>query len=244
MGAFSSFEVIPAVDLENGEVVQLVQGKRGTGSRYGDPLAAASRWVDAGATTLHIVDLDGAFEGERRNASIVKDIIDTTPVSVQVGGGIRSETDAISLLELGVDRVILGTLAIEHPSVVETLSEKYPAGVMVSLDAKDGNVVVAGWQEDTGLDPVVAATRYEELGAAAILFTNVDVEGQLAGVNPEPVRELADAVSIPVVASGGVSTVEDIKVLNSAGAAAAVVGTALYNGRFTLHEAYAAISNQ
>lgn len=241
MGVFPSFEVIPAVDLEDGEVVQLVQGKRGTGSRYGDPVAAARRWVDADASTLHIVDLDGAFDGERRNAEFVKRIIDEIPVSVQLGGGIRSETDAESLLELGIDRVILGTLAIENPEVVDSLSASYPEGVMVSLDAKAGSVVVSGWQEDTGLDPVAAAVRYEELGAAAILFTNVDVEGQLAGVNPTPVRELADSVSIPIVASGGVSSVADITALHSAGASAVVVGTALYEDRFTLEDAYTAI---
>lgn len=241
MGLFPSFEVIPAVDLEDGEVVQLVQGERGTGSRYGDPLTAARRWVDAGASTLHIVDLDGAFDGERRNAEFVRRIVEDTPVSVQLGGGIRREEDAISLLELGVDRVILGTLAIENPGVVEALSESYPEGVMVSLDAKAGSVVVSGWQEDTGLDPVTAASRYEELGAAAILFTNVDVEGKLEGVNPSPVRALADAVSIPIVASGGVSSVADITALHEAGASAVVVGTALYEERFTLQDAYNAI---
>jgi phosphoribosylformimino-5-aminoimidazole carboxamide ribotide isomerase len=239
MDHFPSFEVVPAVDMEGGEVVQLVQGERGTEKRYGDPVEAARRWLDEGAESLHLVDLDGAFDGERANAPAVERILDAVDVPVQLGGGIRTAEDAVDLLDRGVDRVILGTAAVEDPDIVREISETHPGSVVVSLDAKDGEVVVAGWTEGTGLDPAEAAGRYEELGAGAILFTDVDVEGKLEGVRTETVERVVEAVDIPVVASGGVATVEDVRALREAGAAAVVVGTALYEGRFTLREAMA-----
>jgi phosphoribosylformimino-5-aminoimidazole carboxamide ribotide isomerase len=236
---FPAFEVVPAVDMQDGQVVQLVGGERGTGTEYGDPVEAAERWVEAGAETLHLVDLDGAFEGERQNAPAVEAILDAVDTDVQLGGGIRTAADATSLLELGVDRVILGTAAVETPDIVGEISDEYPDTVMVSLDARGGEVVVSGWTEGTGLDPAEAAARYEELGAGAILFTDVDVEGQLDGIRRDPVERVVEAVDIPVVASGGVSTLEDVQALKEVGAAAVVVGTALYEGRFTLEEAMA-----
>jgi len=237
MSHFPEFEVVPAVDVQDGEVVQLVAGERGTEKTYGDPVAAAEQWVDRGAETLHLVDLDGAFDGERANADAVERILDAVEVDVQLGGGIRTVADATDLLDRGVDRVILGTAAVENPEIVAAISEDYPGAVTVSLDAKDGEVVVSGWTEGTGLDPAEAAARYEELGAGAILFTDVDVEGQLAGVQTDRVREVVEAVDIPVVASGGVATLDDVRALRDAGAAAVVVGTALYEGEFTLEEA-------
>jgi phosphoribosylformimino-5-aminoimidazole carboxamide ribotide isomerase len=243
MEAFPEFEVVPAVDVQDGQVVQLVGGERGTGKRYGDPVEAAERWVDAGANTLHLVDLDGAFEGERANATAIERVVETVggDVGVQVGGGIRTPEDARSLLDSGVDRVILGTAAVEEPEVVAEISDTHPGSVLVSLDAKGGEVVVSGWTEGTGLDPAEAAARYEDLGAGGILFTDVDVEGRLEGVRTDPVRRVVEAVSVPVVASGGVATLEDVRALRGAGAAAVVVGTALYEGRFTLGEARDAV---
>ncbi|WP_418285468.1 1-(5-phosphoribosyl)-5-[(5-phosphoribosylamino)methylideneamino]imidazole-4-carboxamide isomerase [Halorubrum sp. DTA46] len=236
------FEVIPAVDVQDGEVVQLVGGERGTGKRYGDPVDAAERWIEAGASTLHLVDLDGAFEGERVNAAAIEAVVEHVPdeVGLQLGGGIRSAEGARELLGLGLDRVILGTAAVETPEIVGEIDETHPGSVVVSLDAKDGEVVVSGWTEGTGLDPAEAAARYEELGAGAILFTNVDVEGQLEGIDREAVTSVVEAVEIPVIASGGVASVEDVVALKEAGAGAVVVGTALYEGRFTLREAQAA----
>ena len=238
---FPEFEVVPAVDMQDGQVVQLVGGERGTGKEYGDPVEAAERWVEAGARTLHLVDLDGAFEGERRNAPAVDAILDAVDVSVQLGGGIRTVDDAVSLLDRGVDRVILGTAAVENPDIVADISEAHPSSVVVSLDAKDGEVVVSGWTEGTGLDPAEAAARYADLGAGAVLFTDVDVEGQLEGVRTDPVRRVVEAVDVPVIASGGVATLDDVRALESAGAAAVVVGSALYEGRFTLEAAMAAV---
>ena len=239
---FPSFEVIPAVDVQDGAVVQLVGGERGTGKRYGDPVEAASRWIDAGARTLHLVDLDGAFDGERANADAIEAVVQTVDddIGLQLGGGIRTAADARGLLEAGIDRVILGTAAVEEPEIVAEIAETHPGSVVVSLDAKDGEVVVSGWTEGTGPDPAEAAARYANAGAGAILFTNVDVEGQLAGIDREAVERVVDAVEIPVIASGGVATVDDVVALKRAGAAAVVVGTALYEGRFTLREAQAA----
>lgn len=239
MSGFPEFEVIPAVDVQDGEVVQLVGGERGTGKRYGDPVEAAERWIEAGARTLHLVDLDGAFEGERVNADAIEAVVRSVPdaVGLQLGGGIRTAEGARELLDLGLDRVILGTAAVETPEIVAAIDETHPGSVVVSLDAKGGEVVVSGWTEGTGLDPAEAAARYEELGAGAILFTNVDVEGQLAGIDREAVASVVEAVDAPVIASGGVATVEDVVALKEAGAAAVVVGTALYEGEFTLREA-------
>ncbi|MEF8815047.1 MAG: 1-(5-phosphoribosyl)-5-[(5-phosphoribosylamino)methylideneamino]imidazole-4-carboxamide isomerase [Halovenus sp.] len=238
---FPAFEVIPAVDMQDGQVVQLVGGERGTGRTYGEPVAAAKRWVKAGAETLHLVDLDGAFEGERANAPAIEAILDAVDVTVQVGGGIRTAADATSLLDRGVDRVILGTAAVENPELVATVADTHAGQVVVSLDAKDGEVVVSGWTEGTGLDPIEAASRYEELGAGAILFTDVDVEGQLEGVRTDPVRAVVGAVDIPVIASGGVATLDDVRALERAGSSAVVVGSALYEGVFTLAEARDAV---
>jgi phosphoribosylformimino-5-aminoimidazole carboxamide ribotide isomerase len=238
MSQFPTFELIPAVDVQDGEAVQLVQGERDSVTRYGDPVEAAQRWLDEGAETLHLVDLDGAFEGARGNAAAIEAIISATAPEhdVQVGGGIRTQADAEVLLDLGADRVILGTAAVEKPDLVERISADHPGSVMVSLDAKEGEVVVSGWTEGTGLDPAAAAARYEELGAGSILFTNVDVEGQLEGIDREAVERVVDAVDIPVVASGGVTELDDVAELRDAGAAAVVVGTALYEGRFSLRE--------
>ena len=237
MTQFPAFEVIPAVDMQDGEVVQLVQGERGTEKRYGDPVEAARRWVDAGARTLHLVDLDGAFEGERANAPAVEAIVDAVDVPIQLGGGIRTSEDALALLDRGVDRVILGTAAVENPDIVREISDERPGSVVVSLDAKGDEVVVSGWTEGTGLDPVEAAERYEDLGAGAILFTDVDVEGKLEGVRTDRIERLASAVDVPIIASGGVATLDDVRACREAGAAAVVVGTALYEGAFSLEDA-------
>jgi phosphoribosylformimino-5-aminoimidazole carboxamide ribotide isomerase len=240
---FSGFEVIPAVDVRDGQAVQLVGGERHGGREYGDPVAAAERWVAAGARTLHLVDLDGAFEGERANAAAIKRIVETVDVPVQLGGGIRTAADARDLLDRGVDRVILGTAAVENPKLVAEIDETHPRSVVVSLDARGGEVVISGWTEGTGMDPATAAAAYEDRGAGAILFTDVDVEGRLDGVRTDSVGRLADAVAIPVVASGGVATIDDVRALRDAGASAAVVGSALYEGRFTLADAMAAVDS-
>lgn len=242
MDGIDGFTVIPAVDIQDGEVVQLVQGKRGTETQYGAPAQAASQWVKAGATRLHLVDLDGAFEGERRNVAAIDAIRQAVDVPLQLGGGIRSADEAKALLAGGIDQVILGTAAIENPDLVADVAETAPDGVIVSLDSKGGEIVIEGWTKGTGMPPWEAASRYESLGARAILFTDVDVEGQLAGVRADTIERVVEAVEIPVIASGGVASIDDLITIAKTGAGAAVVGTALYEGKFTLAEAMAAVS--
>ncbi len=239
---FEQFHVIPAVDIKDGETVQLVGGEQGTGTQYGSPVTAARQWAQAGAPMLHVIDLDGAFDGDRANAETIAEIVAQTEIPIQVGGGIRTAADAFTLLDAGVDRVILGTAALQRPDLVAEIAAQYPEGVLVSLDAKDDEIVVEGWTESTGLDPVEAATRYVDLGAAGFLFTDVNTEGRLGGIRADRVKRLVEAVSLPVIASGGVASIEDLLTLREIGAASAVVGSALYEGVFTLDRAQQALN--
>lgn len=241
---FPAFEVVPAVDLRGGDVVQLVGGEPGTGAAYGNPITVAQRWVEEGADTLHIVDLDGAIDGERRNADAITTIAETVDATLQVGGGVRSVEAAATLLDAGIDRVVLGTAAIEDPTIVSTIADRYPDGVVVSLDASAGDVLVEGWTEATGIDPVTAADRFADRGAAGILFTDVDVEGRRAGVRTHDLAAMVDTVSIPVIASGGVGSIEDVLAVHDVGAAACVVGTALYEEVFSLADVMRALGQR
>lgn len=236
---FKGFEVIPAVDLRGGRCVQLVQGVPGSEViSLDDPVGQARSWVMQGANTLHLIDLDGAIEGERKNAPLVKRIREELQVPIEVGGGIRTRQDAEELLRIGVDRIILSTAAIRNPDLVRELAQDYgEEHIMVALDARDGEVAIEGWQQKSGKRPEDVAQMFEELGAGSILFTNIDTEGLLSGIDPVPTRRLVESLEIPVVASGGVTTLQDLVLLEDTGAAAVVVGTALYTGRFTLKEA-------
>jgi len=233
------FEVLPAIDLKGGKVVQLVQGVPGTEMvSIDDYLSVAGDFVEQGAKWLHIIDLDGALSGDRKNARIVEHIIREYHVKTEVGGGIRNYEAAKYLLGLGVTRVILGTAAMKEPQLVERLSREFgPEAVMVSLDSKKGEVLVEGWQESSGKSTVEMAKLFEKAGAGSILYTNVDVEGLLKGVNESPVRSLVSSVSIPVIASGGITTLQDVVTIKDTGAAGVVIGSALYKHRFTLEEA-------
>lgn len=234
-------KVYPAVDILGGRCVQLVQGKRESATDFGDPLSCATRWLEEGATALHVINLDGAFGKAQANAALIRELVDETGVEVQLGGGIRSIADATAWLETGVDRIIIGTLATEHPEVLATLAGEFgSARIMAGVDARDGQIAVEGWQQTRG-NFCTWATRFEELGAGSLLYTNVDVEGLQQGIRIEPVRELINSVSIPVVVAGGVSSPADLQGLHRAGAAGAVLGSALYSGKITLGEALRAI---
>jgi phosphoribosylformimino-5-aminoimidazole carboxamide ribotide isomerase len=242
------FEVIPAVDLRDGKCVQLVQGVPGSEIiSLDDPFAVALDWIDKGAKTLHLVDLDGAIEGKRKNAPTVEKIIKACKekgVSIQVGGGIRNFEDAAALLKLGVSRVILGTAALQDPELVKLLADAFGKEfVTVALDAKNGKISIKGWTEECTQTPVEMGRKFEELGAGSLLFTNIDTEGLMQGVNPIPTKELVESVSIPVIASGGVSSLQDLRVLKETGAAGVVIGSALYTGKFTLEDAIESIRN-
>lgn len=242
------FEVIPAVDMKDGKCVQLVQGVPGSEIiSLDDPFAVALDWINKGAKILHLVDLDGAIEGKRKNSPTVEKIVNACKgkgVSLQVGGGIRNFEDAAALLELGVTRVILGTAALQDPKLVKLLAENFGnESVTVALDAKNGRISIKGWTEECTQTPVEMGKKFEELGAGSLLFTNIDTEGLMQGVNPIPTKQLVDSVSIPVIASGGVSTLQDLKILKETGAAGVVVGSALYTGKFTLEDAIQSIKN-
>lgn len=223
--------IIPAVDLKNGKCVQLVQGEPGTEQVIIDnPDEVAMNWIQKGAKRLHVVDLDGAL-GSGENLNIVKKIIEKSQVPVQMGGGIRTLEDAKKLLDAGITTVIIGTMAIKNPEYIEQLSEEYGSErICVSLDSKDNKVLTHGWTEFTDKSPLEYAKIFEEKGAGSILFTNVDVEGLLKGIDLKPVKELLSNLSIPIIYSGGITSLDDLKVLYDLGTDYVVIGSALYKG--------------
>uniref|UniRef100_Q50757 1-(5-phosphoribosyl)-5-[(5-phosphoribosylamino)methylideneamino] imidazole-4-carboxamide isomerase n=1 Tax=Methanothermococcus thermolithotrophicus TaxID=2186 RepID=HIS4_METTL len=231
--------VIPAVDMKNGKCVQLIQGDPNKKHvELENPVEVAEKWVSEGAEMLHLVDLDGAIEGESVNRELIKEIIQTVNVPVQIGGGISVRCTESNLIEIGAKRIILGTVAVENPDIVEEISKKVgKEKVMVALDAKDGKVVIKGWKEKTKYTPVEMGKILEEKGAGSILFTNVNVEGLLTGMNVEPVETLVEELEIPVIASGGVTTIEDLIKLKAVGVEGVVVGSAIYKNLIDLKEA-------
>jgi phosphoribosylformimino-5-aminoimidazole carboxamide ribotide isomerase len=229
--------LFPAVDILDGQCVQLVQGKPETATRYGDPLACAHRWLDEGAGALHVINLDGAFGRSEKNASVIRDLIRETGVEIQLGGGIRSLSDAAGWLRTGVVRVILGTLAIRDPESIKTLAAEYGSHhVMVSVDARGGRVAIEGWQE-LGGDYIEYARLFEEMGAGSLLYTNVDVEGLQRGIMLDPIRKLLTGTRLPLTVAGGISGRDDLVNLSKAGVYGAVLGSALYSGKIRLSEA-------
>lgn len=229
--------IIPAVDIRKGKSVQLVGGEPGTGKEYGSPVEDALRWEEKGASCIHVVDLDGAM-GEGDNMDKIAEILANVTVEVQVSGGIRSVEKGCELLGIGADRIILGTAAFENPKILSELVEKSSSeNVMAALDVKRGQIAVEGWKERAESDVVKMAKKFEEMGVGAFLFTNVDKEGRMKGLDPEPIRKLVGVLDTPVVAAGGVISVEDVKKAKEAGASGLVIGTGLYEGRITLKEA-------
>jgi len=229
--------IFPAVDILGGRCVQLVQGRRESATVYGDPLSCATRWIDLGADALHVVNLDGAFGNSAQNAELIRALIRGTGIEIELGGGIRSVEDGTHWLETGVSRIIISTLATQEPESIRVLSQEFgPERVMAGVDAKGGQVAIHGWQETAG-DYLSWAKRFEALGAGALLYTNVDVEGLQQGVQKEPVKRLIGCVHVPVVVAGGVSSRSDITALRDIGAYGAVLGSALYSGKITLKAA-------
>jgi phosphoribosylformimino-5-aminoimidazole carboxamide ribotide isomerase len=232
-----TMKVYPAVDILDGTCVQLVQGNRNNAVTYGDPVSRAQEWLREGARALHVINLDGAFGAAEKNVSLIKEIIRTTGAEIQLGGGIRSTADAAGWLDAGVKRVIIGTLAVDRPEAITEIANEYGKdAVMAGVDARGGNVVVHGWEKTAG-DFITMARTFEERGAGSLLFTNVDVEGLCNGIAEEPVRRLKEAVHIPVVASGGITTPQDVRTMREIGVEGIVLGSALYRGSITLKEA-------
>ena len=233
--------IIPAVDIKNGKCVRLFQGRFDSETVFSDdPAAMAKRWENEGAEIIHVIDLDGAVEKSPKNLNSIERIIESVEAYIQVGGGIRTAKTAKMYLDLGVKRVIIGTEAIKNPKFVKDACKAFPDQIVVGIDARDGLVAIEGWTETTRIKDVDLARRFEDCGVAAINFTDIHRDGMETGPNIEATRRIAEAVSIPVVASGGVSTIEDIKKLmplEAVGVVGVITGRALYSGSLSLKAA-------
>jgi phosphoribosylformimino-5-aminoimidazole carboxamide ribotide isomerase len=227
--------LFPAIDLKDGLAVRLRQGDMARATVFNrDPAAQAHAFETAGFRHLHVVDLDGAFAGKPMNVTAVERILETVGLCVQLGGGIRDMKTIDGWLEKGVNRVIIGTAAVRDPALVKEAAKEYPKRVAVGLDARDGKVAVEGWAEQSELTVLDIARRFEDAGVAAIVYTDVARDGMLQGINWDATIALAEAISIPVVASGGLASMEDIKVMTQPRARkleGAIAGRALYDGR-------------
>ena len=234
--------VIPAIDLKDGKCVRLRQGEMDDVTVFSeDPVAVAEQWIEAGARRIHIVDLDGASAGVPRNAELIHSIADNHPdIPIQVGGGIRDEDTVQAYLDAGVQYVIIGTKAVSAPHFVNDLCLEFPGHIIVGLDAKDGKVAIDGWSKLSHHDVIDMAQHFEADGVAAIVFTDISRDGMMQGLNVQSTVDLASAIHIPVIASGGVTDEKDIKKLcesDEEGIVGVIVGRALYENTIDLHHA-------
>lgn len=234
----------PAIDLKDGNCVRLLRGDMEAATVFGtDPTAQARAFQDAGAEWLHLVDLNGAFAGKPVNAAAVEAILAAVDVPAQLGGGIRDMATIESWLERGLARVILGTVAVENPALVHEASMAFPGKIAVGIDARGGRVATRGWAEETDVMAADLARRFEDAGVAAIIYTDIDRDGAMGGPNIAATEALARAVNIPVIASGGVSSMQDLLALRDTGViAGAISGRALYDGAIDLRAALKALA--
>ncbi len=239
--------IIPAIDLRDGKCVRLAQGDFGRVTVYADnPVAVACSWQEQGAERLHLVDLDGSLAGVPKNEAQIRAIVQEVDLPVQVGGGIRNRATIEAYLAMGVRWVILGTAALRDESFVRTACRAYEGRIILGIDANDDKVAVQGWTEETSASPAALARRYEKEGLAAVIYTDIKRDGMRTGVNIEGTMALAQAVNVPVIASGGVAGVEDIvrlKGIQEFGVAGVIIGKALYSGALTLQEAIKAAAS-
>lgn len=238
--------IIPAIDLKNGLCVRLLQGKKDDLTVYSDdPVSTALKWESYGARLLHIVDLDGAFSGNQMNFESIMKIRKAVKMLIQVGGGIRGMERIDLLISSGIHRVILGTAAIENPKLVSEASKKYPGRILIGIDAKDSFVAVKGWVEVTQVKAIELALKMQENGAAGIIYTDISRDGMLSGPNIEATRKMTESLKIPVIASGGISCLDDIKRLSDIrGLWGAITGKALYSGKLDLKDAISFVKNK
>ena len=231
--------IIPAIDLKDGKCVRLLQGREDAVTVYSeDPVLTARQWESCGAKLLHVVDLDGAFTGNQKNLQAVKRIRESVGMDMELGGGIRDMEKIDELVEMGIHRVILGTVAIEKPTLVEEACKKYPGKIIVGIDAREGKVAVKGWVEVTTIDAKSLAREAERKGVTGIIYTDIAKDGMMTGPNIMAVNEMVRTVNIPVIASGGVSSLEDIKKLQGIeGLWGVITGKAIYSGSLDLREA-------
>lgn len=235
--------VIPAIDLKEGNCVRLEQGEMNRDTVFSDnPAEQALKWQEAGAELLHLVDLDGAFAGAPKNKAAIEAIIKAIAIPAQLGGGIRDIATIEAYLSLGLSRVIIGTAAQRNPELVIEACQKFPGRIVVGIDAKNGMVAVQGWAELTDITAVDLARKFEDCGVSAIIYTDISRDGMMGGPNLEATRSLAEAISIPVIASGGVSSLKDIEnlmAIEASGVTGAITGKAIYTGAIDLAEAIA-----
>ncbi|WP_068875830.1 MULTISPECIES: 1-(5-phosphoribosyl)-5-[(5-phosphoribosylamino)methylideneamino]imidazole-4-carboxamide isomerase [unclassified Phenylobacterium] len=231
----------PAIDLKDGQCVRVLHGDLSTATVFNtEPAAQAKSFVEAGFHWIHVVDLNGAVQGKAVNGAAVEAILSSVSVPVQLGGGIRTLKDMERWIEAGVSRVILGTVAVKEPKIVLEAAKRWPEQIAVSVDVRKGKVAVDGWTADSDLDAITVAKRFEDAGVAALIVTDIDRDGTVMGFNVEAFGAMADAVSIPVIAAGGLATVDDIaklKARKGVPVAGAVLGRALYNGAINPAEA-------
>ncbi|USG61160.1 1-(5-phosphoribosyl)-5-[(5-phosphoribosylamino)methylideneamino]imidazole-4-carboxamide isomerase [Sneathiella marina] len=240
--------IYPAIDLKDGNCVRLLRGEMDAATIFNnDPADQARSFKDAGFNRLHLVDLNGAFEGKPVNASAVENILSATDVPVQLGGGIRDLATIDMWLQKGLKRVILGTVALRDPAMVVDACRAFPGHIAVGIDARDGRVAVEGWAETSETTALDLARKFEDVGVEAIIYTDIDRDGALQGVNLEATRALADAINIPVIASGGVASIADIEGLlthTDSGIEGVIIGRALYDGRIDPGEAMALVRGE
>jgi phosphoribosylformimino-5-aminoimidazole carboxamide ribotide isomerase len=240
--------LFPAIDIRNGRCVRLTEGKFECETVFAeDPAEMAVRWADAGAEYLHVVDLDGALAGQSSNTEVIKRILAKVKMPVQVGGGIRTLANIENMLALGVTRVILGSVAVRDPELVREACQKFPGQVVVGIDAKNGEVAVEGWGIGGGIGAIELAKKMAAVGVEHIIFTDISRDGMLSGVNVEATAELAKASGVKVIASGGVSSLADIKALQAHaadGIEGCIIGKAIYTGALDLKEALAALKEE
>jgi phosphoribosylformimino-5-aminoimidazole carboxamide ribotide isomerase len=240
-------DVIPAIDILDGRCVRLYQGDYQQSEVFGeDPVEVAQRWYSQGAKYLHVVDLDGAKEGKPKNLKVIEAIARSIPMRVQMGGGLRDRESIISVLRSGVSRVILGTAAVENSQLIADICAEFPEQIMIGIDARDGKVATRGWLTTSDVMAVDLAKRMTEVGVAGIIYTDIHRDGTMQGPNIEALRQLAENVNVPVIASGGVSSITDLLnlvSLESVGVTGAIVGKAIYTGDIQLREAIRAVGN-
>jgi len=239
--------VIPAIDILDGKCVRLYQGDYAISEVFNDdPVAVAQQWADQGATKLHLVDLDGAKEGRVVNGAIIAAIVDRVKIPVQVGGGLRDWSSVTQVLGLGVAQVILGTTAVKQPELVGQLCGEFPGQILVGIDARNGKVATDGWLETSEVVATTLGQTMANLGAAGIIYTDIHRDGTLSGANIPALREMAEAIEIPVIASGGISSITNLLSLLSLeplGVTGVIIGKALYTGNISLKEAMQAIGD-
>ena len=230
--------IIPAIDLKNGRCVRLVQGEKDRETVYSDsPADVARKWQAAGAEMMHVVDLDGAFSGKPQNIDAVAAILEAVTIPVELGGGLRTDADVDAVIGLGIARAIIGTRATDSPEWIGELCKRHPGKIAAGIDARDGMVAVEGWIEDSGIYATDLAQEMAGLGVCAIIFTDISRDGMLIGPNFAATQAIAASVSVPVVASGGVSSLDDVRRLKATDVSAAIIGKALYTGAIDLAEA-------